>query len=214
VELADTAAQVVEQANAFRAAEGRRAQRVEPALAAAAEGFARYMAESGRYGHTADGRTPAARAAAQGYDYCIVLENIARVYRSRGYASAEALAGELLEGWKQSPPHREALLDGAATQTGVGIALDARGAYFAVQLFGRPKSEAIRFSVTNAANAAIGYRAGEQSFDLPPRTTREHTVCRPLSLALSVEGGPAFRETVKDGVRYTVTDKAVQRARR
>jgi hypothetical protein len=106
------------------------------------------------------------------------------------------------------------MLDGAATQTGAGVAVDARGAYFAVQLFGRPKSEAIRFSVTNAANAPIEYRAGEQAFALAPRTTREHTVCRPLSLGLSLPDGPKFTETVKNGVRYTVDEKAVQRSRR
>lgn len=35
------------------------------------------MAKTGKYGHAADGRKPAERAAAHGYEYCIVRENIA-----------------------------------------------------------------------------------------------------------------------------------------
>jgi uncharacterized protein YkwD len=43
------------------------------------------MARTGIYGHVADGRQPVDRAAAEGYDACIVSENIARLYRSAGY---------------------------------------------------------------------------------------------------------------------------------
>src|SRR5687768_6404466 len=84
VEPAETARRIVEGTNAFR-----KEQELEPAsvnaeLQAAAREFARYMARTGKYSHTADGRQPSERAAKQGYDYCIVSENIAYHFRSRG----------------------------------------------------------------------------------------------------------------------------------
>src|SRR5438093_8390140 len=111
-ELAEAAKRILEQTNEFRAA-----QSVEPVatsreLAAAADAFARFIAQSANLSHTADGRQPAERASAQGYDPCIVSENIAYLYRSAGY-DAPALAEEMVEGWKKSPGHRKNMLDPA-----------------------------------------------------------------------------------------------------
>ena len=48
-----------------------------PQLASAARYFADFMARTGKFGHSADGSEPAARAKRFGYEYCIVSENIA-----------------------------------------------------------------------------------------------------------------------------------------
>ena len=50
---------------------------------------AAYMAKSGKFDHDADGRQPAQRIAAKGYRYCMVAENIAYEFSSRGFASSE-----------------------------------------------------------------------------------------------------------------------------
>ena len=118
----------VEETNAFR-----KAQRLDPVttskpLEDAAREFARFMARTGKYGHNADGRRPVERATAQGYDYCIVSENIAYLYRSSGYDAA-TLAGEMVEGWKNSPEHRKNMAEPAVTQIGVGIAQGEAGRY-------------------------------------------------------------------------------------
>ena len=209
-DLEEAARRVVEQTNRFRTAQRLSEQAVNATLGRTAREFARFMAKTGKYGHTADGRTPAERASAHGYDYCVVLENIAYVYRSRDFPSATELAADMVEGWKQSPEHRKAMLDDAATETGVAIARDRDGRYFGVQMFGRPKSAAIRFSVTNRSNAEIRYRAGERTFSLPPRSTREHTVCRPLTLAVTPPSGKPFSAVPGDGAQYTVTPEGVR----
>lgn len=215
LELSDTALRVVEQTNAFR-----KAHRFEPVsadaeLEAAAREFARYMARTGKYGHGADGRRPQERAAAQGYDYCIVSENIAYQYRSRGYESAAALADGFVKGWQRSPEHRENMTDPAVTQTGVGVSQDEAGRYFAVQMFGRPKSAAIRFEVRNRSAETFEYRAGDRRFSLAPRASRMHTVCRPLELSIARPGGPPFKARPADGARYTIgADGAVHRVER
>jgi hypothetical protein len=114
-DIEETAQAVVERTNAFRKSQGLEPQAVNPALAQAARDFAGFMAKTGKYGHAADGRKPAERAAAHGYEYCIVLENIAYLYRSTGYDTA-TLGRELVEGWRKSPEHRRNMLDPAATQ--------------------------------------------------------------------------------------------------
>jgi hypothetical protein len=162
------------------------------------------MAKAGKLGHAVDGRRPAERAQAQGYEPCIVAENVGFQYRSSGYDAA-TLAAELVEGWKNSPGHRENMEDAAVTEIGVGIAQDAKGRYFGVQLFGRPKRDAIRFSVQNDAGREVAYRAGE-ALSLPPGATRTHMVCRPVTLAIE---SPLFSTTPVDGARYIVRSKAV-----
>ena len=204
-DLTEAARQVVEATNAFRKAQGREPVSVDPALERAAREFAGFMAKTGKYGHGADGRTPAQRAVAQGYEYCIVLENIAWLYRSSGYGTA-ALAEALVEGWKGSPEHRRNMLNTAVTQTGVGIAQGEGGRYYAVQMFGRPKSAAIRFSVRNRAGEMIEYRAAGRSFSLAPRATRTHTVCRPPTLR--VELSKPFTARPGNGASYTVVERS------
>jgi hypothetical protein len=174
-------------------------------LEAAADGFARYMASTGKYGHVADGRQPVDRAAAQGYDHCIVSENIARVYRAAG-PDAAALAGDMVEGWKKSYDHRRAMLDPAVTQAGFGVAQDANGRYFGVQMFGRPKASAIRFRLRNDSTRNVDYSAGERRFSLPPHVERTHTVCRPLEITIALP--KPFRATAKDGASYLVLERA------
>lgn len=198
---------VVERTNAFRKAQGLEPVSANAKLAEAAQRFARFMAESGKYGHGADGRRPPERAAAQGYEYCIVSENIAWQYRSSGYAEAGALAAELVEGWRNSPEHRKNMLDGAVTETGVGVARADSGRYFAVQMFGRPESAAIRFSVRNRSGAPVDYRAAGRDFSLPPRALRTHQVCRPTEVRIPALG---FKAQAEDGARYTVLEKEVR----
>ena len=180
-------------------------------LEAAAQDFARFMARTGKYGHTADGRRPPQRAAAPGYDYCLVAENIAYRYRSSGYDSGAKLAAELVEGWKNSPEHRHNMLLPAATETGVGVAQGQHGPYFAVQMFGRPKSAAIRFSVENRSGETVQYSAGGRSYTLAPRVTRTHTVCRRPELSIGAPGSKEkYTTRPTDGARYTVTQSGIR----
>lgn len=171
------------------------------------------MARTGKYGHTADGRTPARRAAAAGYDYCLVAENIAYEYRSTGFSSARALGNELVEGWKHSPEHRANMLKAAATEIGVGVAQGEQGRYFAVQMFGRPKSAATRFSVENRSQQAVQYRAGGRSYTLQPRVTRTHTVCGRLELSINAPGKQKpFTARPENGAHYSVSARGVASA--
>ncbi len=173
---------IFEGTNRFRHLHGVPELKLNPELGKAARDFAGYLAKTDKFSHTADGRQPAQRAAAAGYDYCIVAENIAWEFNSAGFGSRE-LAQAFLTGWKNSPGHRRNLLDPDVTEIGIAVARsDKTGSFYAVQDFGRPKSAAIIFQVTNETDAVARYRVGDRSFTLPPGVTRTHERCRPAEL--------------------------------
>jgi uncharacterized protein YkwD len=170
---------IVRHTNELRVANG--VAKVEPdaALGRAARSFADYMARTDRYGHTADGSEPSERARARGYDYCHIAENIAYSYSSKPFATGE-LAREAVDGWMRSPGHRRNLLQPFVTDLGVAVSHSARsGRYYAVQMFGRPRSRALEFRVTNGSRRAVDYRIGAKSWALGAGQARIHTLCTP-----------------------------------
>ncbi len=203
----EIARRIVQQANAFREKQKRSPLTVRKELTATAESFARYMAKNHRYGHAADDRTPAERAEAQGYDYCIVRENIGYQFSTREL-TVEQVATRNSEGWEESPEHRENLLDPDVTEIGAGVAQSAdTGYYFAVQLLGRPKSAAIEFELTNLSGRAFRYEVDGTSYDLQPRQIRTHSRCRPPKVAVKTTDSPDEEPQIlrpEPGDRYVV----------
>jgi uncharacterized protein YkwD len=175
---------IVAQTNEFRKEQGLPPVAPNEILKQTAQSFAQFMAQTGKYGHEADGQAPTERATAQGYDLCFLAENIAMEFKSNGFATG-ALAKSFTTGWKNSPAHRENMLRPGVTEIGVAVAQSAEtGAYFAVQLFGRPKSQAIEFRITNQLEEAAGYRVGSDSFVLQPGAGRMHSLCQPAAVKL------------------------------
>jgi hypothetical protein len=164
--------------NGFREKEGRLAVTSNQQLASAARAFAAFMARTDKYGHDADGKQPADRAKAQGYAYCIISENIAYEFNSAGLET-EDLARTLLEGWKKSEGHRKNMLDPDVLEAGMGVARSEKsGKYYAVQMFGRPKSAMIDFSIANETDSPVDYELAGQKYTVPARTSRTHGQCR------------------------------------
>jgi uncharacterized protein YkwD len=185
-DLARVTALIVEQTNLIRADSKLPAVAEDVQLSAAAQKFAEFMAATTKYGHQADGREAADRTAEQGYQHCVVLENIAYRYRARGFTTEELAAG-FVDGWKDSPSHREAMLDPDVVQTGVAVAYSqVNGHFYAVQLFGRPKSMQIVVQVHNGSAAKIDYTlsGGERpgTMSIPPRATATHVRCRSVKI--------------------------------
>lgn len=200
-----SAALIIRGTNEFREGEGRRKVTMDAKLNEAARYFANYMARTAKYGHHADGSSPAERALKHNYDYCIVSENIAYYYSSAGITTEELTRG-FVRGWKHSPEHRKNMLDPDVTEIGVAVARSEQtGYYYAVQMFGRPKSRLIRFMVRNNSDAVIQYEIADRTFSLPPRVTRTHRQCRPAEL--SVQWPTEQESTVvqlNNGDHYTV----------
>lgn len=209
LDLESASTRIAERTNDFRTSNELGALARNGALGQAAREFAGHMARTGEFAHDADGRQPAERASAAGYEYCIVAENIGYHYRAPDFGSPDELAAAFVEGWKNSPGHRQNMLRGPLTEIGVGIEQDSRGGYYGVQLFGRPRAAAIRFEIVNLSGERVMYESAGRAFSLRPRQGRTHTLCEPAELAITRESGETFRAEVEHGVRYRVRKDSV-----
>lgn len=187
VELDQVVSRVVEATNTFRREQGLEPVEPQTELQQAAQKFAEFMSGKDLYGHHADGQTPAQRAKAAGYDYCMVRENIAYRTDTRDN-TAKALSETFFSGWKESPEHRQNMLAEHVTDTGVGVATEDGVTFYAVQMFGRPHSASIEVRVRNRSDQAAKLKVesdyGVDSFELPPNTIATFTRCLPTTLAL------------------------------
>lgn len=208
--LPQTEAAIIEKTNAFRRQNGLGAVAPNKELAAAARWFAAYLARTGKFAHEADGREPHQRAAAHGYRYCMVGENLARNLDNRGFTT-ERLASEVMEGWKASPPHRHTLLEPAVTEIGVAVEQlsDRHPSFVSVQLFGRPEALKMEFKVRNTTGSAVSYAIAGEAHTIEPRTVTTHTICLPGELrfenaALSPGAGAGGGFAIGNGATYTI----------
>lgn len=208
---------VIEGTNDFRRRERLTQVDRDERLEAAAQTFAAHMARTGEFSHEADGTTPSARARGHGYDYCLVSENIAHQYSSRGYETAD-LAKKLVEGWKSSPGHRRNMVEPDVLHTGVGVAQTTKKGvphYYAVQMFGRPRSASVEFQVSNPTTVGVRYRVGDRPFVLQPRTSRTHTECTSQELVIDLPEARDPRFTTRRGDKFVVSrDKGQVSVRR
>jgi hypothetical protein len=105
------------------------------------------------------------------------------------------------------------MLDADVTQTGVAVSRsDKSNYYYAVQMYGRPKSQMSQFRITNDTSGTVRYELSGRTFPLPPLSSRTHGRCRPAELTLQRpgrQGSPTVEPG--DGDQYTVAqDEAGQ----
>lgn len=108
---------------------------VDANLSTAAQGHAQSMAQGPglcRYAHHVDGKGPDARVTDAGYRWSMVSENIAW---SQGHA-LEKLAECFVDGWWNSPHHRENMLEPRVEDIGIGLAKGTGDEWFGVENFG------------------------------------------------------------------------------
>lgn len=205
-DISQTETAIIERTNVFRRAEGLAPVTRNAALEIAARQFAKYLADSGRFAHEADGRKPADRAKAGGYLYCTIAENLALNLDSRGF-TVRKLADETMDGWKKSPGHRKNLLLPNVTEIGVGIARapTPEPKFISVQLFGRPQSLSYEFRVVNKSPETVTYTFAGQRHDIEPRVVITHKTCEIGKLQFSTKG---LLSSYRIGQELEASDKA------
>lgn len=182
-------AAIIELTNVYRDRQKLGALTANAELKAAARAYAAYLAKSGKFSHTADGRAAGDRIAAAGYDWCQVAENLASHLDSRGF-EARALAEKSVEGWINSPPHRANLAAPGMTDIGVGV-VRAPGKdpkFISVQLFGRPKSLQYEFQISNTTGEPVGYTFGGEPHEIKPSFAMTHSACSPGDITFDSYG--------------------------
>ncbi len=201
--------------NAYRERQKLGTLTANPALTKAARAYAAYLAKSGQFSHTADGRQAGDRITSAGYAWCQVGENLAMHLDSRGF-EARALAGKSVEGWINSPPHRANLVAPAMTEIGVGVAR-APGKdpkFISVQLFARPQSLKVEFQISNTTREPVSYSFGGKAHEIKPRFAITHTSCAPGEISFDSFGGGlwpkalAMRYEAQDGLVYKLEPDA------
>jgi hypothetical protein len=207
---------IVEFTNAYRQKNKLGAVKPNAELAAAARAYAAYLAKSGKFSHTADGREAGDRAQSAGYAWCQVAENLALNLDSRGFES-RALAQKSVEGWINSPSHRENMLQPNVTEIGVGVARapDKDPKFISVQLFARPKALEYEFQISNTSAARVAYTFGGEAHEIEPKYAITHTACSPGTIIFDKVGAGAqaraisMRYEAAGGLVYTLKpDKA------
>ena len=206
-----TEIQIVEMTNRVRAEQKLGAVRPNAELSAAARAYAAFLVKSGVFSHTADGHEAGERITAAGYKWCQVGENLALAQSSNGFAKDD-LATKAVEGWLNSPGHRQNLLQPHMTEIGVGIAR-APGKdpkYITVQLFGRPQSLTYEFQVSNSSKETVTYTFGGETHEVGPSFAVTHEACAPSALSFETAGekklGAKFEAA--GGVVYTLKPDA------
>ena len=203
-------AAIIEMTNSVRAREKLAPVAADKALTIAARAYAAYLAKNNAFSHTADGKQPADRAKAAGYDHCQIAENLALSADSRGF-EARALAKQTIEGWLNSPGHRANLLAPYVTQIGVAVARvpDKDPKYVMVEMVGRPMAMASEFQVSNATKEGVRYALSGVAQLLEPGMGITHTICQPKTLAFEKAGAKALTDhfDAANGKVYTVRQK-------
>jgi hypothetical protein len=187
----ETVAQhIVEMTNQVRREQNLSSLKVNSILAKAAQGYARSLAQSGAFSHTADGRTPAVRAESAGYKPCAIAENLAMERTRQSFATGQ-LAIEIMAGWMNSPAHRANITMPTASEVGVGIAEapTAKGTFIAVELIAQPASAAYTFQIVNAAHVAVTFTFAGKERVIEPNLSATQTSCHPSEIVFSAPGG-------------------------
>jgi len=115
--------------NDARQQNGRAALCLNQKLLRTAESFCQYMASTGKFSHTADGRSPGQRMGDQGYDWSTFGENIAA-----GYPTPQ----QVMNGWMNSPGHRGNILNRNFVETGLAKCTSQSGTNYWVAVFAAP----------------------------------------------------------------------------
>jgi Cysteine-rich secretory protein family len=206
-ELPKVEAAIVEITNTVRAEAKLGQVVISPQLTAAARAYAQLLARTGQFSHEADGKL-ADRTQRVGYEHCAIGENLASHQDSRGFET-RALAKSAMEGWLNSPGHRQNIVTAEMTETGVAVAKapDKDGKYIAVQLFGRPQSLAISFQVSNASKEPVAFAFQGKTHEVPLHAafTMQSCSAGPVSFA-TAKGKAAFAtHPAASGKTYVVT---------
>ena len=92
--------------------------------------------------------------------------------------------------------------------TDVGVAVvrapDRDPKFISVQLFGRPASLQVKFTIENRAGAVVRYKLGEETASLPARTIATYTRCDPEELIFEKAGTAAKPHAPRNGDRFVV----------
>src|SRR5579885_984264 len=124
---------LLELVNEERAKADLPALRPHPLLFKAARAHSANMAKQRKMEHVLDGKRPAQRVEEVGYDWGKVTENLITADQS------DVPLERIVKEWMNSKIHRDNILMKDVSETGLGIAKNAKDEIYYTQLFARPR---------------------------------------------------------------------------
>ncbi len=132
--LTELESEILRIVNDERARAGKPPLKLSPRLAVVARGHSYDMAIRHYLAHgSPEGTGPAERVSGVGIGYQAIGENI---YMDDARGESE-LPRRAVDAWLRSPTHRDNILSGGFTQTGVGVARSPEGGFYVTQDFVR-----------------------------------------------------------------------------
>ena len=129
---------ILDETNAYREEHGLPPLRLSKAASKVARDYAKYLAETDKVGHRADGRSARDRLRAQGIEVCHVWENWHKSWLDQGQRQTiEEATEKAMNFWKRSPGHARNMRANAR-YIGIGIVgwkHKRRWVYTEVQVF-------------------------------------------------------------------------------
>jgi uncharacterized protein YegP (UPF0339 family) len=184
-DIAKVEVAIVELTNTFRRENRLGEVRPNIRLTETARAYAAFLARTGAFSHSADGRSPADRIKTGGYQFCLVAENLSLNLDSRGFETRQ-LATDAVEGWKRSPGHRRNMLAEHVTEIGVGVARASdKEQYLSVQVFGRPDSLKYTFVIRNQSQSIVAYAIDDAGTEVRAGYEVRHTACKPTNVTFT-----------------------------
>ena len=128
---------IFEATNAYRAEHDRRPLRLSKAASRVARDYAKYLGETDKVGHRADGRSARDRLKAQGIEVCHVWENWHKSWADSRRQTIEEATEKAMNFWKRSPGHARNMRSNSY-ELGIGVIgwkHQRRWVYTEVQIF-------------------------------------------------------------------------------
>ena len=129
---------ILDETNAYRAEYGLPPVRLSPSASKVARDYAKYLAETDKVGHRADGRSARDRLRAQGIEVCHVWENWHKSWLDEGgRQTIEEATEKAMNFWKRSPGHARSMRSNSR-ELGIGVVgwkHQRRWVYTEVQIF-------------------------------------------------------------------------------
>jgi len=133
LELSPAEQAMLDATNKEREKENLPALKPNPVLFEVARAHSANMAKQGKMEHELDGKSPADRIRAAGYEYAYIAENIA--------VGARMSPAAVVKAWMESQVHRENILNDKCTEIGIGVVKNDKGETYYTQEFGAPKKK-------------------------------------------------------------------------
>lgn len=134
VKLSDEEKKILDLTNEARTKEKKPPLQPNAVLCEVARAHAANMAKQSKASHVLDGKNPAQRVLAAGYDYASVAENIAD-------GQGEWTPEEVMQAWIDSKIHKDNIVQEKFQEIGIGIAKNEKGEFYLAQVFGTPKKK-------------------------------------------------------------------------